>query len=218
MEEHKLDAIVLNTYPAKDSDLVLVLLCKEMGKIRAFARGARKSKKRFFGNIEIFTQARFSLTKKPEAELYQIESLENKQTPVALRDSLNHFLILSVCFELSNKSTADIDPELTFLFDDLKHLSKIANALTPMEQLIPLAVFYLLKLGKSIGIDPISLSSNFRGDDFDWFRQMSELETPLKYEPVEASLRAFQSLANFLMKSMEININSIDSLRLIKLN
>jgi DNA repair protein RecO len=218
LEEHKLDAIVLNTYPAKDSDLVLVLLCKEMGKIRAFARGARKSKKRFFGNIEIFTQAHFSLTKKPEAELYQIESLENKQTPVALRDSLNHFLILSVCFELSNKSTADIDPELKLLFDDLKHLSKIANALTPMDKLIPLAVFYLLKLGKSIGIDPISLSSNFRGDDFDWFRQMSELETPLKYEPLAASLRAFQSLANFLMKSMEININSIESLKLIKLN
>lgn len=218
MEEVKVAAIVLNAYPAKESDLVLVLLCPELGKIRAFAKGARKSKKRFFGNIEIFTEATFNLKRKPESELYQIENLENKHTPVALRNSLNHFLILSICYELTNKCTADFDTDSKLYFNELQHLTKVADRLFPMEKFIPLTVFYLLKLGQTLGIDPISHNSSFRSDDSLWFKQMTIDKTPLKYEPPEASLRAFQTLCNYLANSMEVNINSLDSLSILKLS
>jgi DNA repair protein RecO (recombination protein O) len=44
-------AVVLSTRPLRESDLLVVLLTAAHGKVRAVARGARKSKRRFAGGV-----------------------------------------------------------------------------------------------------------------------------------------------------------------------
>ncbi len=218
MIEIKTPAIVLQTFDAKESDLVVVLLSPTEGKIRAFAKGAKKSKKRFFGNIEIFTKANFLLTKKKAAsDLFLIETLENKVTPLELRNSLNHFLIVGLTFELVDKCFAEVDQEANIIYENLNKLLLIANNLPPFSNLICLATYNLLLLGQMIGVDPLHSTKSFRQDDLLWFREMLNADKPLSYEPLQASFRALKSLANYLRISMDLKINSMDSLNMIKL-
>ena len=51
----KLRAIVLRTVDYGESDRVVTLLTAERGKLAAFARGARASRRRFGGALEPFT-------------------------------------------------------------------------------------------------------------------------------------------------------------------
>ncbi len=218
MEEIKTPAIVLQTYSAKESDLVVVLLSPTKGKIKAFAKGAKKSKKRFFGNIEFFSQGDFLLTKRNvSSDLYLIDNLENKVTPLELRNSFNHFLLVGLCFELVEKCFGDIDEDACRLYENMKCLLSIADKLAPLEKLIPLIVFNLLTLGQIVGVDPTQNPRYFRQDDLNWLDNMVKDGRPLSYEPLQASLRALKTLANYLVSTMQIKVNSIESLEMLKL-
>ena len=48
--------IVLRSYPFGEADRIVVLLSPNHGKIRAVAKGVRKTKSRFGGRLEQFTQ------------------------------------------------------------------------------------------------------------------------------------------------------------------
>jgi len=63
MHAEKIQAFVLSTLDYGDSDRVVSLFSLEHGRIKAFARGAKKSRKRFGAALETFarieTQVRF---------------------------------------------------------------------------------------------------------------------------------------------------------------
>jgi len=218
LEEIKTNAIVLQTYNAKESDLVVVLLSPTKGKIRAFAKGAKNSKKRFFGNIEIFSKGDFVLTKKnANSDLYLIDNLENKVTPLELRNSLNHFLLVGLCFELVEKCFGDVEEDARMVYDNLNLLLSIADKLTSLEKLIPFIVFNLLMLAQVVGVDPTQNPKYFRQDDLNWLNNMVQTGKPLSYDPIEASLRALRTLANYLVSTMQLKVNSIESFEMIRI-
>ena len=45
------EAIILNSFDYGESDRILAFYTKEFGKLRGIAKGARRSKRRFVGNI-----------------------------------------------------------------------------------------------------------------------------------------------------------------------
>ena len=45
------EAIILNSFDYNESDRILAFYTKEFGKLRGIAKGARRSKRRFVGNI-----------------------------------------------------------------------------------------------------------------------------------------------------------------------
>ena len=49
------EAIVLRTYPLRESDLLVTLFTRLEGKVRGVARAAKKSKRRFGGALEPLT-------------------------------------------------------------------------------------------------------------------------------------------------------------------
>jgi DNA repair protein RecO len=51
--------VILNVYESGDSDLVVHILAEGVGKIALIAKGARRSKKRFAGGLDIFDSGRF---------------------------------------------------------------------------------------------------------------------------------------------------------------
>lgn len=57
-------AVVLRRYPLGESDRILVLYTKEYGLIRAVAKGARKSKKRFGGILDLLYHLEVELTRR----------------------------------------------------------------------------------------------------------------------------------------------------------
>lgn len=60
------DALVLRRVAYQEADLVVHLLTREHGRIDAFARSARGSKRRFRGGLEVFTVVRAELAPRDE--------------------------------------------------------------------------------------------------------------------------------------------------------
>lgn len=67
-------ALVLRTVDYGEADRVVTLLTRELGKISALARGARRSHKRFGAGLALFGVGEAGLVDKPGAELLTMES------------------------------------------------------------------------------------------------------------------------------------------------
>ena len=71
-------AVVLRTYKLGESDRIVVLLTKDHGKVRAVARGVRKTKSRFGGRLEPLSHVSLLLSKGRELDhVSQAESIES---------------------------------------------------------------------------------------------------------------------------------------------
>lgn len=101
MPTYKAKAIVLNTFKLGEADKIVILFSGSRGKIRAVAKGARKTKSKFGGTLEPFTVA--------ELLLYEGKSLDVvQQTDIIMsfkeiRADLEKLKYGSVMLELIDK-------------------------------------------------------------------------------------------------------------------
>jgi len=70
------EAYVLATHPLGDADLIVTLLSRQNGQIRAVARSARNSRRRFGGRLEPLTSVRAVWFEKEGRDLHRLEGLE----------------------------------------------------------------------------------------------------------------------------------------------
>lgn len=69
-------AILLNTHELGEADLIVTLLTPEHGKVRAVARSARKSRKRFGGVLESMSLLRIRWSEREGRELHTLDEAE----------------------------------------------------------------------------------------------------------------------------------------------
>lgn len=73
------DGVVLRATPVGESDLVVMLFTRELGRISAIARGAKKSKRRFGGALGTMVHSELALTRRARGtELWNLE----RATPI----------------------------------------------------------------------------------------------------------------------------------------
>jgi DNA repair protein RecO (recombination protein O) len=106
----KLLALVLRTTDYGESDRVVALLTRERGKISAFARGARASRKRFGGTLEPFTLATAELRERPGAELWTLESAAAQRSFGGIRGDLARIACASYACDLARALVRDGEP------------------------------------------------------------------------------------------------------------
>ena len=75
----KLTGIVLRLVDTGEADRVVTLLTRERGKVAAYARGARASRRRFGGSLEPFTLVTAEVRERSASELLGLDSV----SPVA---------------------------------------------------------------------------------------------------------------------------------------
>lgn len=68
--------VVLRTTPLRESDLLVVLLTADHGRISAVARGGRKSQRRFAGALQLLVLGRYVLGRPPRGDLWSLESAD----------------------------------------------------------------------------------------------------------------------------------------------
>lgn len=109
-----------------ESDRIVTLLTREGGKIGAFARGARASKKRFAGALSPFTLLSVRLVPR-RGELFGLASCVVEQSFLGLRDSLEAISLASYATELCRELCKERAPH-PVLFDRLEaYLSALAD-------------------------------------------------------------------------------------------
>lgn len=77
------EAIVLRTYPLRESDLLVTLFTRAEGKVKGVARAAKKSKRRFGGALEPLTLVRAYYDDREGQELAQLDSCDILESPLS---------------------------------------------------------------------------------------------------------------------------------------
>lgn len=107
MSVTRVQGIILRTIDYGEADRVVTLLCREGGKIGAWARGAQKSHKRYAGVLEIGTIVDADLAGNPRRQLYGLSRIELLRSYMSLGGDVYAFAFASYALELVREFTPD---------------------------------------------------------------------------------------------------------------
>jgi DNA repair protein RecO (recombination protein O) len=101
------EAIVLRTYPLRESDLLVTLFTRVEGKVKGVARAAMKSRRRFGGALEPLTYVRAFYDDREGQELARLDSCEVIESPMASEVSYSRAAALAHVAELLDELMPD---------------------------------------------------------------------------------------------------------------
>lgn len=113
MISHQSEAIVLRTWPFQESDLLVSLFTRDLGKVRGVAKAALKSRKRFGGTLEPMTYVRAAYAERPRQELVRLEQFEALASPLAQPVDYLRAATLAFYAEVLESVLPDHDPQDT---------------------------------------------------------------------------------------------------------
>ena len=145
------EAVVLRVVPYGDADLVVHLLVRGLGKVGAFARGARRSRKRFGGGLEPFCVVGAELAQRRGRELWDLRGSEPVEAHAALRGDLGRLAHAGYGTELVRELARDHEPNDPLL-DVLVAFFRLLAELPPRSLL--LRAFELSAMGAA-GLAPV---------------------------------------------------------------
>jgi len=101
------EAIVLRTYPLRESDLLVTLFTRMEGKVKGVARAAMKSRRRFGGALEPLTYVRLFYDDREGQELARLDTCEVIESPLASEVSYPRAAALAHIAELLDELMPD---------------------------------------------------------------------------------------------------------------
>ena len=101
------EAIVLRTYPFRESDLLVTLFTRLEGKVRGAARAAKKSRRRFGGALEPLTYVKLTYEDRERQELVRLDACEVIESPLATEVSYPRAVALGHVAELLDELLPD---------------------------------------------------------------------------------------------------------------
>ncbi|MEO6964878.1 MAG: DNA repair protein RecO [Acidobacteriaceae bacterium] len=111
MTLHQSEAIVLRTWPMRESDLLVSLLTRDLGKVRGVAKAAMKSRKRFGGALEPMTYVYAAYAERPRQELVRMDQFEAIASPLAHPVDYLRAATLAYYAEVLENVLPDHDPQ-----------------------------------------------------------------------------------------------------------
>ncbi|HKC52483.1 MAG TPA: DNA repair protein RecO [Myxococcota bacterium] len=109
--EHRTRALVLRTFDQGESDRVVHLYTEALGRVAAIAKGARRSKRRFPGTLEILSLVDLRLVDPPRAQLARLEGAKLVRAFEGIPANLGRYAIACQFLELLNRATPDRQPQ-----------------------------------------------------------------------------------------------------------
>jgi DNA repair protein RecO (recombination protein O) len=101
------EAIVLRTYPFRESDLLVTLFTRLDGKVRGVARAAKKSRRRFGGALEPLTYIKVAYEDRERQELARLDACEVLESPLTSEVSYPRAVALGHVAELLDELLPD---------------------------------------------------------------------------------------------------------------
>jgi len=110
MERFACTALVLSGVDYGEADRVLTLMTQERGRLAAFARGARKSRRRFAGLLEPFTLLKAQLAE-TRGELCRLDSADLLDAFAGLREDIARAARAAYAAELTRELAREREPQ-----------------------------------------------------------------------------------------------------------
>jgi DNA repair protein RecO (recombination protein O) len=125
MDRLKLHGVVLRVVDYGESDRVVSLLTEERGKISAFARGARSSRKRFGGALEPFTLLSIEARERRGSDLLGLDSVNVTRGFGAIRGDLARIACAGYACDLTRELVRDAEPHPELLARLIGYLDRL---------------------------------------------------------------------------------------------
>ncbi len=141
--EYRTRCLVLRTFDQGESDRVVHLYTETHGRVSAIAKGARRSKRRFPGTLEILSLVDVRLVDPPRAQLMRLESAKLVGAFEGITASLGRYAIACQFLELLDRLTAEREAH-----SDLFHFA--VGVLEVLRDAEPDRLLALLVLAKTL--------------------------------------------------------------------
>jgi DNA repair protein RecO (recombination protein O) len=133
------EAIVLRTYPFRESDLLVTLFTRAEGKVRGVARAAKKSRRRFGGALEPMTYVKTTWEDRERQELARLDACEVIESPLASEVSYQRAVALGHVAELLDELLPDREANDSVFRLTVSVLARLSGP----ELLLPITYFDL---------------------------------------------------------------------------
>lgn len=167
MAGHETQAVVLKIFDHGESDKIITFFTSDFGKITAIAKGAKRSKKRFVGKLELFNHLHIYIADNKFSSLFRIDEAELLNPFAALRSDYERFVCSTLATELVLNWTADHDQDenlfhlMTWTYSQLTKSTPLPTLLLFQLHLLTLLGFHLnLSSCSQCGVE-VSISRNF---------------------------------------------------------
>lgn len=112
-------AIILRTYDYSEADRILVLFTEHEGKVRALAKGVRKTRSRMAGSLGLLSRTEVQLHGKSHRDLFLVTQAQLVTAFPRIKSDLSALGQAARCGELVDRLTPDRHPqsEVFHLFD-----------------------------------------------------------------------------------------------------
>jgi len=94
--------MVIRSHPLGESDRIVTFLTRAAGKVRAVAKGARRSRKRFGSNLEPLSRVRLQYFEREGADLARIETVDLLESFYRLQEEPERAAVLACMAEVAD--------------------------------------------------------------------------------------------------------------------
>ena len=113
--------LVLRTRPLTDTSLIVQWLTRDFGRVATVAKGARRPKSPFRGQLDLFYVADLSFARSSRSELHTLREVRLLESHPGLRLELIYVQQASYCAALIEQ-TAEPDAPMPAVFENLRQL------------------------------------------------------------------------------------------------
>ncbi|MDD5459177.1 MAG: DNA repair protein RecO [Phycisphaerae bacterium] len=146
------NAICIRSIDYSETSQIVTFFTRDIGKISAIAKGARRHKSSFDGPIEVLSSGHIVFTSSDEPKLVTLTEFQQDPSP-PLTDLYSLNCSYYAC-ELINALTDEYDPH-QLLFDSLLKFVRKARQSKEKTHILSVLVLFQLKLLQQIGLLPI---------------------------------------------------------------
>jgi DNA repair protein RecO (recombination protein O) len=141
-------AIVINVMDYGESDKIIAFYTRHHGKIKAIAKGAKRSKKRFVNKLEFFTNLTLTAVPGRHSSLARVDQAELVNPYPTLRENFHRYTAAMLVCELVDQWTRenDCDEHLFFL------LNWVLDEIAVSKSLADIIIFFQIKLLDIVGV------------------------------------------------------------------
>jgi len=100
MAVQKTEAIIIRSYPLSDASKILTFYTREFGKVRAVAKGAKRAKSKFRGNVELLNHGLLVFFEKPNRDLQNVNEFDLIDCFDQLKQDFDQTIYACYCSEL----------------------------------------------------------------------------------------------------------------------
>ncbi len=146
------DALILNSFDYGESDRIITFYTSGFGKLKGIAKGARRSRKRFVGKLDLLTEIKLIFFHSEKSELARIETVELVDLFSRVKSGITSFSGGCCMAELVSEMTREGLPHPA-VFGLLRDFLKMLDGSNEAEAL-SLARYFEIKLLTILGFMP----------------------------------------------------------------